>query len=379
MAKFFGHYQLLRVASVFVWVCVGIPMALAPVFHSVELQAEIYVFWWLAYLTYGVGLWRLVRTNGGRVSESAATALFCVMTLAAMAVTFASSSGLGGMLMVISAALMPWFFALRQGAVWVVAQIAAIIPLFALFPEVSWSKAALLGGLFLGFSGFAFLTTLVAKRQGVSREQLRKANSELRATQALLTESTRIAERVRIARELHDLLGHHLTALSLNLEVASHLVKGRAQEHVGQAQSLAKLLLGDVREVVSNMRKDDTIDLSKALHSLAEGVPVPIVHLDIPAGFRVADPIRAQVLLRCAQEVITNSVRHADADNLWIAFRETEHGLEFSASDDGVGRKEVMSGNGLRGMAERLEGVGGELQVSSERGRGFRVEGRLPA
>ncbi len=75
----------------------------------------------------------------------------------------------------------------------------------------------------------------------------------------MLTESSRIAERMRISRELHDLVGHHLTALSLNLEVANHLVGGAAQEHVRQAQTVARLLLTDVREAVSQLREDATI------------------------------------------------------------------------------------------------------------------------
>jgi replicative DNA helicase len=61
---------------------------------------------------------------------------------------------------------------------------------------------------------------------------------------------------------LHDLLGHHLTALSLNLEVAGHLAQGKAQEHVNQAHTLAKLLLSDVREAVSRLRDDDAIDMA---------------------------------------------------------------------------------------------------------------------
>ena len=76
-------------------------------------------------------------------------------------------------------------------------------------------------------------------------------NAELRATQQLVVDSSKIAERMRIARELHDLLGHHLTGLSLNLEVASHLTQGQTQEHIQTAQSVTKLLLEDVREVVN--------------------------------------------------------------------------------------------------------------------------------
>ena len=101
---------------------------------------------------------------------------------------------------------------------------------------------------------------------------------------------------MRIARELHDLVGHHLTALTLNLEVVTHLVQGKALEHVQQAHSLAKLLLADVREVVSDMRQGDTVDLAQALLTLVEGVPEPRIHLDLPSDVVMTDPQRAQVL-----------------------------------------------------------------------------------
>src|SRR5690606_35509497 len=106
---------------------------------------------------------------------------------------------------------------------------------------------------YVGFTGFAFVTGLVARQQAQAREDQRRLNAELRATRALLAESVRVNERTRISRELHDLLGHHLTALSLNLEIASHLADGAAREHVGQAQTLAELLLSDVREAVSQL------------------------------------------------------------------------------------------------------------------------------
>src|SRR6185312_12913370 len=155
--------------------------------------------------------------------------------------------------------------------------------------------------------------SMVASQQAEQREAQRRLNSELRATRALLAESSRIAERMRIARDLHDLIGHHLTALSLNLEVASHLTNEAAGAHVRKAQSTAKLLLADVREVVSELRQDDSIDLTQALRSLTDGVPGLNVHVVMPPRFSVEDPRRAQVLLRCAQEIITNAARHAGA------------------------------------------------------------------
>ena len=124
----------------------------------------------------------------------------------------------------------------------------------------------------------------------------------------------------------------------MNLEVANHLVGGTAQEHVRQAQSIAKLLLADVREVVSQLREDDSLDLTAALTTLTDGVPGLAIHLELPLRFAVDDPARAQVLLRCAQEIITNTLRHAAARNLWLRFARTDaNELTIYARDDGRG------------------------------------------
>ena len=79
-------------------------------------------------------------------------------------------------------------------------------------------------------------------------------NAELRATRSLLEETSRVNERTRIARELHDVLGHDLTALGLQLEVATHVAPDRAGAHVAKAQEVSARLLHNVRDVVGAMR-----------------------------------------------------------------------------------------------------------------------------
>jgi signal transduction histidine kinase len=254
-----------------------------------------------------------------------------------------------------------------------------LIPVISSYMGWTIATAFLQVCMYLGISALAFFTSMVARQQTEERDAQRRLNSELRATRALLAESTRIAERMRIARELHDLIGHHLTALSLNLEVASHLVNPAAADHVRKAQATAKHLLTDVREAVSELRQDDAIDLTQALRSLVEGVPGLAVHVTTPPRFSVEDPRRAQVLLRCAQEIITNAARHANARNLWLHFAYAESNLlGLHARDDGRGTSNVAPGNGLSGMRERLAEFGGNVTVESEAGRGFELTVRLP-
>jgi signal transduction histidine kinase len=254
-----------------------------------------------------------------------------------------------------------------------------LIPVIASYNGWTVTMAILQVCMYLGISTLAFITSMVASQQTEAREAQRRLNSELRATRALLAESTRIAERMRIARDLHDLIGHHLTALSLNLEVASHLANDASAEHVRKAQATARHLLSDVREAVSELRQDDAIDLTQALRSLIEGVPGLTVHVDLPPRFSVEDPRRAQVLLRCAQEIITNCARHAGARQLWLTFAYADaNQLGLHARDDGRGAAHFKPGNGLSGMRERLAEFGGSVTVESEAGRGFELTVRLP-
>jgi signal transduction histidine kinase len=120
------------------------------------------------------------------------------------------------------------------------------------------------------------------------------------------------------------------------------------------------------------------VDLARALRTLVEGVPEPRIHLDLPSERLMTEPQLAQVLLRCTQEIITNSVRHARARNLWIRLTESRGGLALSARDDGRGVSEVQAGNGLIGMSERLNHLGGKLEIESGRGAGFTLHAWVP-
>jgi signal transduction histidine kinase len=231
---------------------------------------------------------------------------------------------------------------------------------------------------FLAFQLFAYFAVQIAHREALARQALAAANAELKVTAGLLDISSRTEERLRIARDLHDLLGHHLTALSLNLEVASHLAGGEAKESVEKSKAITKELLGDVRAVVSQLREDEPVDLAKALNALRESIATPALHIELE-HVAVSDPAVAQVALRAVQEIVTNAVRHSGARNLWLRLSSSDHTLEVDARDDGAGTDRVEFGNGLRGIRERVEQVRGQIEVSSMRGRGFSVHITLPA
>jgi signal transduction histidine kinase len=207
---------------------------------------------------------------------------------------------------------------------------------------------------------------------------LSRINAELRATQALLAGSAAAAERMRISRELHDAWGHDLTALSLLLEYASHVSAELGRSSVIEARNLAKALLAKVRDVVGTLRRYEGHDIKPVLEALAAGALQLEVHLDIPETLALQPAESAQTLMRAAQEIITNTLRHAGARNLWLALRAEEDGVRLDSRDDGAGIDQVTLGHGLSGLRERFEQQGGRIAFESARGNGFRVVGWIP-
>ena len=383
-----NHSRLLRYAGLFTWAMVGFPLlslTIQPLGDDLGIAEEavgaLRVGWtiWALYFSFGLSYSWVTRNLGARRANLFDYALLVVLTGTAIAISYYSGSGLGSILLMVVACVLPWLLPMPVGVAWLVLSQFVVVPVYVRGLDFTWPEALMQSALYAGFCAFVFVTSLVARQQAQAREEQRRLNAELRATRVLLAESARVNERTRISRELHDLLGHHLTALSLKLEVAGHLSVGRVKEHVQQAHTLARLLLTDVREAVSHLRDGGAIDLEAALRPLAENVPSLQIHMDIESPLTMDDPERAHVLLRCTQEVITNAVRHAAARNLWIRAHREEAMIAMTARDDGRGADAFVAGNGLRGMRERLAQYGGHLEIKTRPQEGFCLHLMLPA
>ena len=380
----FSHTRLLRHAGLFTWAMVGVPLVYSqyvPADGGDDLGAGATRTAWLfaCYLGFGACYWWLSRGLGQGSARWPDRALLLLLTVLALAVSYFNGSGLGSILLMVAAGVIPWLLPAGSGVVLLLLSQLAVLPIYYGVFRMPLFEALMQSLLYAGFSLFIYVTSLVARQQAQARDEQRRLNAELRATRALLAESARVNERTRISRELHDLLGHHLTALSLNLEVASHLTEGRAQEHVRQAHTLARLLLTDVRGAVSQLRDaSGGIDLAAALRPLADHVPALDIELDVQSPLAVDDPERAHVMLRCTQEIITNAVRHAQARRLRIRVWRQADALMLEASDDGQGAEALVPGNGLRGMRERIVQCGGSLDIQTRPGAGFRLQLSLP-
>lgn len=220
--------------------------------------------------------------------------------------------------------------------------------------------------LFWTFNLFALVMMDSRRTAEQQRALAEQANSALRANELLVQQAARAQERTRIARDLHDLIGHHLTALIINLQVAGRRSQGESAEAIARSETIARMLMADVRAAVSDLREDDQLDLQAAVASLADAMPGFTVAFELSTGTRIRSVQVAAVLLRCLQEAMTNAVRHGAATHLRIEVSQSDDALQVRVSDNGQGCEVIVPGNGLHGMRERLATVGGELELTAE-------------
>lgn len=230
----------------------------------------------------------------------------------------------------------------------------------------------------VGFEVFAGLTSHYAQTREQARERLARVNAELMATRLLLEESARAGERLKLSRELHDVAGHSLTALKLNLARLARDPALADREEVRVSTALADDLLAQIRQVVGALRAHDGVDLRAAFEALARPMPGVRIGIDIEDGLRVDDIDRAETLLRAAQEAITNALRHGRAGRIDLRLHRVAEGLRLVVDNDGLAPSVVMPGNGLTGMRERVEALGGTLAFAPTPPRGLRVTVALP-
>ncbi len=243
-----------------------------------------------------------------------------------------------------------------------------------------FSQPLLVVLLYGGFQAFAALTAHYARSTALARDDLARVNAaDLLATRALLADSARDAERLRLARELHDVAGHKLTAMRLNLRaLAADPVLAR-REGLVLAEQLSGELLTDIRQVVQSMRDDRGLDLATALHALAAPFPRPKLQLQIGECVRVVDPLMAETVLRLVQEALTNAARHGNADTVWLTINEEDSRLRIDIRDDGQRAERIREGNGIAGMRERLAAVRGQLELARTAQGGMHLTAWVPA
>ncbi len=298
---------------------------------------------------------------------------------------------------------------------------AAVIALFAvasaaslLLAGDSWGDIVTATVQTLTAFGFVLIFSLVILRQQRLREQaeelaaavsranqeLEQAHADLRARASQAEELTISRERNRMAREIHDTLGHYLTILAVQLETALKLEEyddPRLKPTLRDARRIAAECLAEVRRSVAALRPGDiaATSLAGALRRLVDESealsPDTEITLDIEEPEPDLEPELRAALYRCAQEALTNVRKHAQATKVLVRLRvdppgsdvgQTGRAVELTVLDNGHGARGDATtdaqGFGLLGMRERIALLGGTATAEAEPGKGWRVEVRAP-
>jgi signal transduction histidine kinase len=231
-------------------------------------------------------------------------------------------------------------------------------------------------GFYIAISVFVVLLCSIALSEQKSRRRAEALAYEVETLAATL-------ERTRIARDIHDSLGHTLTTLDVQLELAQKLRQrdpDRALQAVDTAKILANQCLQDVRHALSTMRQP-AFDLNQAIATLIDQVQLNqtfVIHstVNLPA---LPLPISHQIYC-IVQEGLTNIQKHAQATQVTLQTQpQTDH-IWLELTDDGQGFDPTtrVTGFGLQGMAERVQLLGGKLDIHSAPSQGTRIQVAIP-
>lgn len=326
----------------------------------------------LAFVVGWLGCEVVERLHTGAALAYAALGLQIVAALANLALAY---DGISPILLVLVAAQLPSLMPVPRALV-VLAVLDVV--LYGLLSQVhALSRPLFFVAVFATFQLFALLTSWFAVRAERANGELAAVNAQLLATRSLLEAGARDGERLRLSRELHDVVGHSLTALKLNLELAQRLPDGERAPRLATAIGLVEALLDDIRGVVGQLRRHDGIDLPAALATLAAGFPGVDVSLEVAPDLRLGHVDRAEAVLRAVQEALTNAVRHGRARRVHVALQRDGDVVRFQVRDEGRGSAVPRFGHGLTGMQERLREHGGALQVQPAAGGGLQLDGHL--
>jgi two-component system, NarL family, sensor histidine kinase DesK len=232
----------------------------------------------------------------------------------------------------------------------------------------------------IGIPLFVFALTAIISVAVFFSNHFQIENSRKRAALKLSHDEVRrlaaLAERERIGRDLHDLLGHTLSLIALKSELAGKLLDrdlDGARREIDEVTRVARDALSQVRRAVTGIRAAGLAAELASARQLLESDGVSFTYLIDEVELSVEQETGLALVVR---EAITNIQRHARAHRARVVLESTQNSLCLSIDDDGRGSA-IVAGNGLNGMRERVESLGGELRIDSVRDRGTRIEIRM--
>lgn len=201
----------------------------------------------------------------------------------------------------------------------------------------------------------------------VHESEVRRANAKLRMAQQEVERLAQTAERERIARDLHDLLGHTLSMITLKSELAGKLIDrdpDRAGREIREVERISREALREVRSAIAGYRSEGLqAELARARLAL-ESAGVKLEYFTQPVEL---EPVRETVLALALREAVTNVIRHAKASTCRISLETVDGDVRLEVRDDGRGGQ-TPEGIGLSSMRERVEGLGGRLERRTDGG-----------
>lgn len=221
------------------------------------------------------------------------------------------------------------------------------------------------------------------EKKEILYKELLEAYKKLKDYAERVKELSKVEERTRIAREIHDSLGHNMTALIMEMEIAGHMIeedKEKAMEYINRAKSNARKGLINIRRVVETLRneegqKNNLESIKKLIEEFSKRTNINISFYIDEEVFEIP-PIIGNTLYRIIQESMTNALRHGKATEIKIILKNDEDGLKFCISDNGVGAEDIKYGYGLKGMKERICRLKGKITFKSQ--NGFLIQGFIP-
>ena len=305
---------------------------------------------------YVYGFIRIGRTeSSAQVNRLGWRCLALLVSLAGATALVIGLDALGMVVFIIAFAMCSLRLAAALGIGVAGIAIAVLVPLAMGVLEETWFLLPI-----IVLVGVATALVTVLDQRGTEHQEMAK-------------EMALVAERERVARDVHDVLGHSLTVVTVKAELAQRLVDAdpeRAKAELGQIQSLTREALAEIRATVAGLRVARLGDeLSSAGAALADAG----VSAQLPADASVVDPRHRIVLAWVLREAATNVVRHSGASHCAVDIGPST----LSVTDDGRGCSGRAEGNGLRGVRERVTAAGGALNVGpgpDGRGTTVRVE-----
>lgn len=281
----------------------------------------------------------------------------------------------------------------RKGALWIILAVLATISI-SVYND-GWLDGLITSiGVSMGYLGFGYAYFALTQAETERRKsqalfvELESAHQQLQETLERVEELAISEERNRIAREMHDTLGHRLTVAAVQLEGAGRLIfqdPHKAQQMITTVRKQVGEALSELRQTVATLRTPLEADLSlpAALKRLASGFEEATgltIQLSIPESFPELPPAQRLALFRVAQESLTNVQRHAQANQVWLKLSFEKCCVKLCIADDGIGigSDAVNGGFGLPSMHERAILLGGELSMSAQPEGGTMIEISLP-